>query len=364
MSPSHPLPPSQSQGTSTSEGSPARSPLSHEYSLAVQSTSYNEIWSKVHVLHSNQQQREDGDGDGDGEEQLVLEQVLQPNRQCVEVALRHAESNSLTLLVSDYFRHSEDATHLCLLLHRSVYRARHLYAPLHQLLDVFEPDSSLNQSQCSHALDIFLQFDRHDNPFPSPDSHNFDDTRRLFNDLKQQLDRRLRASRSKIRRIRRANVASTICLIGTAVGVVASAAAITAHALAAFVVAGPLCGCCSGSRASATTNKEVAHMKQVDAAAKGTCVLNNDLATIDRLAQRLHTAVEGDKLLIRLGLERGAQDKHPIQEVLKQLRKSQPNFLHLVNELDQHICLCFNTVNRARSLLLQEIYNLQTADRA
>ncbi|PRQ54360.1 hypothetical protein RchiOBHm_Chr2g0176601 [Rosa chinensis] len=346
MSPSHPLPPSQSQGTSTSEGSPARSPLSHEYSLAVESTSYNEIWSKVHV---NQQHE-----DGDEEDQLVLERVLQPNRQCVEEALRRAESNSLTLLVSDYFRHSEDATRLCLLLHRSVYGARHLYAPLHQLLDVFEPDSSLNQSQCSHALDIFQQFDSHDNPFPAPDSHNFDDTRRLFNDLKQQLDRRLRASRSKIRRIRRANVASAICLIGTAVGVVASAAAITAHALAAFVVAGPLC--CSGSRA----NKEVAHMKQVDAAAKGTCVLNNDLATIDRLARRLHTAVEGDKLLIRLGLERGAQDKHPIQEVLKQLRKSHPNFLHLINELDQHICLCFNTVNRARSLLLQEIHNLQT----
>lgn len=351
----------QSQGTSTSEGSPRSeqpSPLTtltREYTLAVQSNSYSEIWSKIHVL------QQDEDEDEQEQQRLVLAQVLQPNRECVEEALGHAQSNTPTRLVSDYFRHSEDATHLCLLLHRSVYRARALYAPLHKLLDVLDSleSISLNQSQCNRALDIFLQFDRHDNPFPSPDSHNFSDSRRRFSDLKNQLDRRLRTSRSKIRRIRRATIASAICLIGTAVGMVAAAAAVTAHALAAFVVAGPLCSS-SSSFCSRMTNKEVAHMTQLDAAAKGTCVLKNDLATIDRLARRLHTAVEGDKDLIRLGLERGAQDKHPIQEVLKQLRKSHPNFLHLLNELDQHICLCFNTVNRARSLLLQHIYNVQT----
>ncbi|KAK9925597.1 hypothetical protein M0R45_033916 [Rubus argutus] len=354
MSPSDPF---QSQAASTSEGSPRSeqpSPsatLTREYALAVQSTSYNEIWSKIHVP----QRDEDEDEDEQDQQRLVLAQVLQPNRECVEEALGHVESNTLTRLVSDYFRHSEDATHLCLLLHRSVYRARALYAPLQQLLDVLDSleSISLNQSQCSRALDIFLQFDRHDNPFPSPDSHNFFDSRRRFSDLKSQLDRRLHISRSKIRHIRRATTASAICLIGTAVGMVAVAAAVTAHALAAFVVAGPLC---SSSCCSRMTSKEVAHVTQLDAAAKGTCVLKEDLATIDSLARRLHTEVEGHKDLIRLGLERGAQDKHPIQEVLKQLRKSLPNLLHLVNELDQHICLCFNTVNRARSLLLQHIY--------
>ncbi|XP_050380069.1 UPF0496 protein At3g19330-like [Argentina anserina] len=272
--------------------------LSHEYSLAVQTPSYNEIWSKIH-------QR-----DGDGNEELVLEHVLHPSRECVQEALRHAEesnNNALTRLVSDYFRHTEDATRLCLLLHRSVYRARALYAPLHQLLQVLE-DLSVNQSQCSHAFQIFLRFDRHDNPFLPPDSHSLDDTCRLFTDLKRQLDRRIRRGSG---------------------------------------------GCCGGK-----------DMKQLDASAKGTCVLNVYLANIDRLGRRLHTAVEGDKDCIRVGLERGAQDRHPIQEVFKQLRKGHPNFLQLVNKLDQQICLCFiNTVNRDRSLLLQHLYtlyNLQT----
>lgn len=101
-------------------------------------------------------------------------------------------------------------------------------------------------------------------------------------------------------------------------------------------------------------DKEVARMAQLDAAAKGVYVLNNDLDTIDRLVARLHTAVEGDKLLVRLGLERG-RDRHPIQEVVKQLRKNDRNLLHQLKDLEEHLCLCFNTVNKARSMLLQQI---------
>ncbi|CAB4275529.1 unnamed protein product [Prunus armeniaca] len=393
---SHPPPPPRSQGGTSSEASPSAT-LTHEYGLAVQTQSYNEIWSRIHEVHDHHHHDE---VEGDSEEEnhherqrqrqrLLLEQVLQPNRQCVEEALRQAKPNSLTRLVSDYFDQSENTTQVCLMLHRYVYRARKLYAPLYQLLDVVQSEEeslslNLSQSQCSRALEVFLQFDRHDNPFPSPDdsdSDNFDDMLRCFSQLKHQLDARLRSSRSRIRLLRRATLASALCFIGTALGVAVSAVAMTVHALTAalVVVAGPplcctptatgngagssCCSCSSNSMMTAIEKKEVAHMKQLDAAAMGTCVLNNDLATIDRLVRRLHTAVEGDKLLIRLGLERGsvtgtATDKHPIQEVLKQLSKSHPNFLRLLNELEEHICLCFNTVNRARSMLLQHMSSL------
>ncbi|KAM1014830.1 UPF0496 protein At3g19330 [Malus sylvestris] len=408
---SHPPPPSQ--GGTSSEASPSAT-LTHEYTRAVQSQSYNEIWSKVHQVHDHHHdpghdelplEEEDHD-ESDNEEsrhrrsqrqhQLLLGRVLQPNRECVQEALRLAKPNTLTRLVSDYFDQSENTTQACLLLlHRSVYRARELYAPLHQLLDaVVHSDSvesslslnlSLSQSQCRRALDVFLQFDLHDNPFPSPDdadSPNLDNMRRCFSQLKLQLDSRLRSSRSKIRLIRRATLASALCFIGTAVGVAVSAVAVTVHALTAALVvvaAPPLCctatstgsgsgsgrssSCCNCSTMTTTEKKEIANMKQLDAAAMGTCVLDNDLATIDRLVRRLHAAVEGDKLLVRLGLERGsvsgtAVDKHPIQEVMKQLHKSHPNFLQLVDELEEHICLCFNTVNRSRSLLFQHINTL------
>ncbi|KAB1201354.1 hypothetical protein CJ030_MR0G003974 [Morella rubra] len=354
--PPSPLSP-HSQGNSTEDtprSSAQHSPtgnLTREYTLTVQTNSYNEIWSRIHPTSTNNH---------DEETHLhQLAQVLCPNRECVEDALRHAKSNTLTALVKSYFDHSENANSLCLLLQHSVYRARTLYDPLHSLLDVLplESDSSshsslLTQSQCNSAFDLFLEFDRLDNPFPCPHSHNFSDMRRCFSQLKQQLDQRLRKPRSRVRLLRGATASSSVCFVCTAFGAAVSAVAIAAQALLALV-AGPSCTACLPP-AHKCTRKEAAHMSQLDTALRGTYVLNNDLDTIDRLVVRLHNAVDNDKFLIRLGLERG-REKHPIMEVIKQLRKSHLNFLRLLQDLEEHLCLCFNTVNKARDLLLQEI---------
>ncbi|XP_062151753.1 UPF0496 protein At3g19330-like [Alnus glutinosa] len=348
--------PPHSQGNSTpdtprssAQASPAVN-LPREYTLNVQSNSYNEIWSRIHPTTTSTTTTDHNEET----HQLLLAQVLHPNRECVEDALRDAKSNTLTALVKAYFDHSENATHLCLLLHQSIYRARLIYNPLHALLEVLPLDSDsqshsslLTQSQCNRAFDIFLQFHGLDNPFPSPDSHNFNEMRDCFSQLKQQLDSRIRKSRS---RIRRATASSAICFVCTAVGAAVSAVVIAARTLVA------------GSFRTAYlapphkfTHKEAAHLAQLDAALRGTYVLNNELDTIDRLVARLHNAVDNDKLLIRLGLDRG-REKHPIMEVIKQLRKSHLNFRQLLQDLEEHICLCFNTVNRARALLLKEVY--------
>ncbi|KAH9743122.1 UPF0496 protein [Citrus sinensis] len=356
-----------SQGNST-EGSPGASiepapNLTQEYSNTVQTNSYNEMWSKIHVLDPNninhhnhdhdevQMQIEHINGNEDSH-QLLVSQVLQPNRECVDEALRHARPNTLTRLVSTYFDHSENTTNLCLLLHQSIYRARELYAALYELFDIFPSDHhSLSQLQCDKAFEVFLQFDSIDNPFPCPNSHNFHEMRRCFSELKQQLDRKLRKSHSRVRFFSRATSGSTLCVIGTAVAVTIAAAAVATHALVA-IVAAPFC---TAYFSPGLAKKQLAHVAQLDAAKKGIYVLNNDLDTIDRLVARLYTAVEGDKQLVRFGLERG-RDKHSIQEVVKQLRRNQQNFTDQLKDLEEHICLCFNTVNRARSLLLQEIH--------
>ncbi|KAM7526003.1 hypothetical protein LguiA_015905 [Lonicera macranthoides] len=340
--------------SSSSQPSPTVN-LTREYTFAVQTSSYSEIWSKIHTDNSLHQEVETVPLEANDEQEL-LAQVLQPNRECVSEVLQNARPSTLTRLVSDYFDQSEHTSRLCLNLHQTVQRARALYAPLHDLLGVLPLDSdSLSQSQCDHAFEVFLQFDCLENPFPSPDSHNFNDMRLCFSQLKQQLDCRLCKSRSKIRRIRHATCSAALCLIGTTVSVVVSAVVVATHALVALVAA-PLL---SALLPSKIAKKELAHLAQLDAAAKGTYVLHNDLDTIDRLVARLHSEVEGDKLLVRLGLERG-RDKHPIQEVAKQLYKDHVNFLRQLMDLEEHLCLCFAAINRARSLLLQEIHLHQT----
>ncbi|KAL5713667.1 hypothetical protein ACHQM5_015722 [Ranunculus cassubicifolius] len=306
--------------------------LTHEYTLAVQTKSYNEIWSKIHIYQDDDQDHQTLIRTSSSSQHLVS-QVLQPNRELVDQALLRVKPTSSIKLVSLYFDHSEKTSHLlCILLHQSIDRARSLYFPLHELLDVL-PDESLSQLQCDRAYDIFVQFDRVDNPFSHPISDTFEETRLCFSQLKEQVDYRLRKARKQIRPHYKFFRNSALCL-----GTLVSRPLQVSHSLP--------------SRIGKNQNH---HIAQLDAAAKGAYVLNNDLNTIDRLVARLHGVVESDKVLVKIGLLRG-RDRFPIQEVVKQLKKSQPNFINQLRDLEEHVCLCFNTVNHARSLLLREIH--------
>lgn len=121
-------------------------------------------------------------------------------------------------------------------------------------------------------------------------------------------------------------------------------------ALAAGISASAGAGVCPSEK------KEIAKLKQLNAAAKCAYVLCNDLGTIDALVSRLRAAVEGDKVLVRLGLERG-NERYLVQEVIKQLWRNHQGFLHQIEDLEEHIFLCFYNINKARLLVLQEISN-------
>ncbi|KAL3722901.1 hypothetical protein ACJRO7_035142 [Eucalyptus globulus] len=354
---SHPPPSTGTSPDGASRSSQAVSPtfdLRREYTLSLQTSSYNEIRSVIYVEGCSQEEQEvdlqEQEGSGSTQE-WVLHRVLQPNRESVGVALRHAKDNKLTRLVSSYFDHSENTSKFCLLICQSVRRARDMYSPLVELLEVLPLDAdSCSQSQCNTVHEVFVQFDCLDNPFDSVGSSDFSEMCSGFSELKQQLHRRLLKSKSRVKFVRCAIAGSALCLIGTAVAAVASAIGVTAHALIAFVSAPCLMVYLPRDKFS---KKELANAAQLDAAARG-CVLSHDLDTIDRLVNRLHSAVEHDRQSIQFGLERG-KDKNLILGVVQELRKDHAKFLDGLKELEDRICLCFNMVNRARKLLLEEI---------
>ncbi|XP_028780253.1 UPF0496 protein At3g19330 isoform X1 [Neltuma alba] len=348
--------------------SPAPDVVSREFNGAVQADSCQEIRSIVQSKvfdpagcdpSQDHPALVNGYAEGDSQRK-ILEQVLQPDRDCVQEALAQPKPNSLTRLVSTYFKHSETASELCLLLHRSLNCVRSMYAPLLDLLSVLPSDSNhITQAQCDNAFDVFFRFNSHDNPFPSRDSHNFSNMRNSFSELDQQLHRSLRKSRSKLRLLRGATNGSALCFIATAVGVVVSAVVVTTHAIVDIAAAAPLCP----TYTSPTWNpkkKELARLAQLEAASKGTYTLNKDLDTIDRLVARLHGAVEADKRSVCLGLEMG-KNRYAMQEVIKHLRRDSQNFLLLMEELETRVYICLNFVNKTRWNLLREICLHQTA---
>ncbi|KAE9588829.1 hypothetical protein Lal_00043264 [Lupinus albus] len=362
-----PLPP-HSQGNSTEATTPATSSptanVSREFDLAVHANSCNEIRSIIQApprggeLHYFDPNRESDHENDSSHHRQVLAQVLQPDRQSIREALHsHTPHSTLTRLLTNYFDHSESTCDLCLLLHNSVLRTRYIYSTLYDLIAVLPDDSgSLSKHHCDRAYDIFVEFDQHDNPFFFPHApRNFANIRRSFSELKQQIESGRSKSHSRIRLIRRATNGCVMCLIVTTVGVLVSTVFFTTHAVAgcAAIAAAPFCSNRCIPHPKKSERKELVRLKQLDAAAKSTYVVN-DLDTIDSLVDRLQTAVEGDKALVRFALQRG-RERHPIQEVLKQLRKNQPSFQHQLEDLEEHIFLFFNTINKARSSLLQEI---------
>ncbi|KAK8926114.1 UPF0496 protein [Platanthera zijinensis] len=369
--------PASSCSTQTTSASAANSPstaatinLRREYTLAVQTNSYNEMWDRIHRRTGGGETEGDGCVAGDGEE------IIRPNRASIDETLRLARPSRLTRLVSSYLESSEQASALFLSLRHSVDLAGEIYAPIVRLLDVLPASSpvpspgrsaplTLSLPQCESAFVAFTNFDRHDNPFPSSADacRSLQHIRDCFSVLKQQLELRLLSARRRHRLLRRTTVTAATCLVVLAAGAVAAVLLLASHALLAVAAVGPAACCCNGGDLLASQRRQLRErMEDTDAAARETYVLDNHLKTAERLVAKLHATVESDKGLVRLGLERGPGQIHPIQEVVRQLRKNSSSFRHQLTDLDEHVCLCLAALNRARYLLLRQIHDLRPTD--
>lgn len=329
--------------------------LSQEYTLAIQTSSYNEIWTKIHVTVDGQRV-DGGAGDEDEEDRRTLAGVLLPEDPVVERALGDAPDTELTRLASDYLRTTHHASLLCLSLRRALHRARALYGPITDILALIPHAPALTATQCDCAFDAFHLFDQMPNPF-LPHAAGFQGMHRSFAGLKTHLDLRLLKARRRRRLLRCAARGSGICLIACATGAAIAGLLIATHAVTALLAAVPACAASRGSccPAPAWMKRLQQHMDRLDAAARGAYVLNNDVDTIERLVGRLHATIESDKILVRMGLERGRGQHHTIEEVVRQLRKNHPSLLRQLTDLEEHICLYFAAANRARLFLVDHL---------
>jgi hypothetical protein len=276
----------------------------------------------------------------------------------VERALGDAPDTELTRLAADYLRSTRHASLLCLSLRRALRRARTLYGPIADVLALVPQHAQqpFAAPHCDCAFDAFLLFDKMPNPFLPP-AAGFQGMHRSFAGLKTHLDLRLLKARRRRRLLRCATRGSGICLVACATGAAIAGLVIATHAITALLAAAPACAVARGSCCStpAWMKRLQQHMDRLDAAARGAYVLNNDVDTIERLVGRLHATVESDKILVQLGIERGRGQHHTIEEVVRQLRKNHPSLLRQLADLEEHICLYFAAVNRARLFLVHHL---------
>ncbi|MED6144993.1 hypothetical protein PIB30_020806 [Stylosanthes scabra] len=85
------------------------------------------------------------------------------------------------------------------------------------------------------------------------------------------------------------------------------------------------------SKTPSSSNDNKRLCEQLDVAARGVYILINDLDTISCMVNRLR------------------------DEVVRVFHDYESNFLDQLEELEEHIYLCFLTINRSRGLVIQEI---------
>jgi hypothetical protein len=96
--------------------------------------------------------------------------------------------------------------------------------------------------------------------------------------------------------------------------------------------------------------------EQLDAAAKGVFILINDLDTMSRMVKRLNDEVEHRKMVADVCVKNNVGSKCEIlKRVMSEYRDQESSFLDQLEELEEHVYLCFLTINKSRRLVMQQI---------
>lgn len=132
---------------------------------------------------------------------------------------------------------------------------------------------------------------------------------------------------------------------------------LASHAVA-LLVATP--GLISASLTSANRLARVSD--QLDLAAKGIYILVRDLETMSRLVARLSDEIEHMMSMVRFWGERSDGRCEVTRRIMTGMRDGDGDggdddsgFVERLDELEEHLYLCFMTVNRARNLVVKEV---------
>lgn len=336
--------------------------VNEEYMEAFRTESYTEIWSKIH----NQISRIN-------EEHLSLspfapylhisDYLLEPRQEIISKMIDN--SSDLHSLLLEYFQGSLEACKTCCFLLQCVHQTRANYRIIQGVLDLTQRvagDYTKEQYQFIYAqFGLFISLE---NPLSGSNPMNFHQIHEIYSSMLQHLKIRQKKIMGKAKVAGFCKKAIGIGLV-IACGALAIAALLLTASTFMGLLATPIVMCFSTPLLkwkfrSIYQLKRRSHARlrdQLDSAAKGAYILNRDFDTMSRLVTRLGDEIEHSKTVIKICL-RNAKG-HLLEEMMKELQNNEAGFLEKLEELEEHLYLCFVTINRARKLVIKEIDHQQ-----
>ncbi|KXG20903.1 putative UPF0496 protein 2 [Sorghum bicolor] len=362
---------------------PPRSPLGvdEEYDSAFKSKSFLDLWSHAHrhLMHtfssasfklaSSSSSKSGGVKDGEPDDAAAaaatLEQscsytvlddfVLEPSPEVLGRGRRRRRRRVERLLI-EYFDVTQEACEACSSLLAAIGAARRHQLTLRRLLHRLEEEDSDDPAAARDAVAAHVLLD---NPLSPGRLAGFHEVHGRCGPLAA----RLASAQRRLRRLARA-----MCVArGTAAAalVAACAAAVVAAVVfAAHAVVGVGAAAAAAGAGPATAVRWAAERVSprhyaragaaVDAAARGAYIVGRDLDTVSRMVRRAHDELEHGRDVARIAV-RGRGERPLMQEVAREEAECEEDLRALLEELEEHVCLCLITINRSRRMVAHEM---------
>lgn len=327
-----------------------------EYANAFRTESYIDFWTRVLTLSNEDSttriQVESTTAARLSSYRLFVEHLLDPDQPTVARILASACNRpKIQSLLSNYFTQTANVSLLCGLLLKDIDHTRGVFRSLKTTIQSLEKTQFSPVKNSPTLLTRLIELSNFINPFVLTASS----TTRVWaiqascSGLLKQLESSREKARAKLRLANRLKRGSGIFLVALATSLTVIVAV---HAMA-LLVAAP--GLIAASLELASVRRLARSTAQLDAATKGTYILNRDLETISRLVARLSDELEHMRAMVKFWLERRQDRLQANGEVAHQLKKNDCSFSQQLDELEERLYLCFMTINRARNLVVKEI---------
>ncbi|XP_058219672.1 UPF0496 protein At1g20180-like [Rhododendron vialii] len=270
------------------------------------------------------------------------------------------KGSSVHHLIIDYLEASYEASNTCELLLGSVHQARANYRIITRAISL--PNST-------HVFKELSSFASLNNPMLRISSSQ-------YRDIHESLEFLLERLTMEFKKIRRREKFNRYCkrilgfsLMVSCSGLLIALLVISIHSVVGIVVA-PSLTCSLGlakkrieliTKGLKKTSLPERFGAQLEVTAKCVFILINDFDTMSRLVGRLQDEIEHNKAIADMCVRNGKPEV--LMEVVREFKIHQTSFLEQLEDLEEHIYLCFLSINRSRMLVMQEVRGLQQEHR-